>query len=428
MPDIRRNQRVTIMGLGRFGGGAGAARWLSAQGASILITDLSSEDRLGDSLAELSDLTSSGDIKLRLGGHFEEDFTSCDLVVANPAVPHPWTNKYLLAARNAGVPLTTEIRLVAEQIHRERVIGVTGTAGKSTTSSMIHHLLTRAGCRSHLGGNIGGSILGDLDQIEPDAWIVLELSSAMLYWLSEGVGSDSARGWSPHVSMMTNLRPNHLDWHGTMEHYEQSKRRIFTYQQAGDHRITEDDLPAVNAMSLAIPGAHNQTNARFALAAVQAAIGISPDEAAPLLADFKGLPHRLQLVAERGGQRFYNDSKSTTPRATVLAVRAFDDPARVHLIAGGYDKKIDLSDIAELSTEVAGLYTIGATGGAIADAAPNAATTFSCETLAVAVKRAMERMGDDAILLLSPGCASWDQFDNFESRGAAFAEAVEGGG
>jgi UDP-N-acetylmuramoylalanine--D-glutamate ligase len=424
MPDHLHGKHITLMGLGRFGGGATAARWLASQGASVLITDLCSEDRLADSLADLSDLISKEDIQLRLGGHVESDFTDCDLVVANPAVPRPWENPYLLAARNAGVPVTTEIRLLAERISRDRVIGVTGTAGKSTTAAMIHHILTRAGLPGHLGGNIGGSLLPRLDAIDHDDWIVLELSSAMLYWLGKGAGFPAAMGFSPHIAILTNLQPNHLDWHGTFEHYERSKHNIFKYQQPGDHQITIDAQPKGRPLPLKIPGRHNQANGHFAVEAVNRAAGIPSIEAGDFLADFPGLPHRLQLVAERGGMRFFNDSKSTTPQATVLAVRSFEDPAQVHLIAGGYDKGIDLTAISELISEIAGLYTIGATGPGLAAAATDSSKAFHCETLHAAVQCATNRMRPHDILLLSPGCASWDQFDNYERRGEAFAEAV----
>src|SRR5204863_9789567 len=123
----------------------------------------------------------------------------------NPAVPKPWENRFIRSAIAAGVPVTTEIRLLTERINRLKTIGITGSAGKSTTSAMIHHILVKAGVRAHLGGNIGGSLLNDLKQINADDWIVLELSSAMLYWLGEGVGYPEAKGWSPHVAVLTNI-------------------------------------------------------------------------------------------------------------------------------------------------------------------------------------------------------------------------------
>jgi UDP-N-acetylmuramoylalanine--D-glutamate ligase len=417
--------RVTVMGLGRFGGGAGVVRWLAGHGAHVLATDLQPPSTLGASLDELKDLVADGRIALRLGGHQVGDFETCDLVVANPAVPEPWENPYLRAAEAAGVPITTEIRLATERLRRDRIIGVTGTAGKSTCAAMVHHVLGRSGRRAHFGGNIGGSLLNCLETIDRDDWVVLELSSAMLYWLGRDVGAPGRPGWSPHVAVMTNFAPNHLDWHGTLEHYRRCKRSIFAYQRPGDHALLTDDLdPAAPPVPLSIPGPHNQKNAQLAVAAACAAAGLIPEKAAGTLSDFAGLPHRLQLVAEEHGRRFYDDSKSTTPPATCLAVEAFDDPARVHLIAGGYDKGVDLAGIASLADGLAGLYTIGTTGRRLADAAGPHSHAGYFETLDRAAEGAFGRMRPGDVLLLSPGCASWDQFDNYEARGEAFCRLV----
>ncbi|MCH8825052.1 MAG: UDP-N-acetylmuramoyl-L-alanine--D-glutamate ligase [Planctomycetes bacterium] len=417
-------KNITVMGLGRFGGGVGVSRWLVGQGAKVTITDLLAESELADSLEQISDLVEAGSIKLRLGEHIETDFTCCDLVIANPAVPKPWENKFLQAATKANIPITTEIRLLVEQLDRSHTIAITGTAGKSTTSAMIHHILSHCKLKSHFGGNIGGSLLNELDNIKPNDWIILELSSAMLYWLGEDVGYKGAAGWSPHIAALTNIQENHLDWHGSFAHYQQCKQNIFAYQQSGDHAIKGDDLkPADELIKLSIPGAHNQSNAQLAVATICAATDINKIDAINSLNSFTGLPHRLQLVASHNGQRFYNDSKSTTPNSTVLAVESFDEPEKIHLIAGGYDKGSDLSPIAAISTKIAGLYTVGSTGKQLANNA-NAPHREFCQTLENAVTCALKRMGQNDILLLSPGCASWDQFDNYQMRGEAFYKLI----
>lgn len=458
------------MGLGRFGGGIGVIRWLASHDADILLTDLDPADKLAPSLDRIRDLVDRGTVRLRLGEHNVSDFTDTDLVVANPAVPRPWDNRFIRAATAAGVPITTEIRLLVERLPPgARTIGITGSAGKSTTTAMIAHILrARAqGGAVHLGGNIGGSLLADLHIIAPGDWVVLELSSAMLYWLGAGVGSPDAPGWSPRTAVITNITPNHVDWHADLAHYTRSKLNILHHQPADAGAVVDaalmpqisawyrgrvsaltpferpDDVVAAWSASdlravVQLPGLHNLTNAAFALEAVALATGGPNHDDAKALATFAGLPHRLQWVADiplssAGIAKGYNDSKSTTPEAAILALRAFaDDPGvgieRVHLICGGYDKKIDLSSMAPVLARAAGAYTIGATGKAIADAVAAAGgVAVCCDTLDRAVEAALPRLTPGSVLVLSPACASWDQFTNFEERGARFEALVKAG-
>lgn len=430
-------RRVVVMGLGRFGGGVGVTRWLAERGADVLVTDKEPGERLEDSLAKIKDLVRGGWVELRLGEHRVNDFTTADLVVVNPAVPRPWDDRFVRSAKAAGIELTTEIGLVTRMIGRERVLGVTGSAGKSTTCAMIDHALRACGVESVLGGNIGGSLLEQAGRIGKKTVVVLEVSSAMLYWLG-------VEGWSPRVAVVTNLEPNHLDWHGDTAHYRESKQRILANQRSGDAAVLGwgvADWPVGAAVErvvvgpedgvggCAVPGAHNAWNARLAVVAARlgagriagAAPGIGELEAA--VRTFPGLPHRLRLVHESEGVRFYDDSKSTVPRASVLAVDALEHtlgPGRVHLICGGYDKKVDLSAISALGPRVQGLYTIGTTGDAIADGAGD--RSVRCGTLDVAVREAVARARPGDAVVLSPGCASWDQFEHFEARGRAFED------
>lgn len=423
-PGDLKGRRVTVMGLGRFGGGAGVARWLADQGADVLVTDLQPAHKLGPSLDSIGDHVSAGRIALRLGGHDPQDFLGAEVVVVSPAVPRPWENSLLRAATAAGARVTTEIRLLVERLDRRQVIGVTGSAGKSTTAAMVHHVLCRGGATAHLGGNIGGSLLGDLSRIGPDDRVVLELSSAMLWWLCGEGRPDRGPGWSPSVALLTNIEPNHIDWHGSFEHYRRCKEAIFAHQVAGEAALRGESLPEARPVALRVPGIHNQRNARLAAAAASCACGIDPADAESLLEDFRGLPHRLQLLAEHDGKRFYDDSKSTTPAATLLAVESLGDPGRIHLIAGGYDKGADLGAVARLAGSLAGLYTIGATGPALAAAAGGHAAARCCGTLRAAVDDALRSMRRGDVLLLSPACASWDQFESYHHRGLAFGELL----
>jgi UDP-N-acetylmuramoylalanine--D-glutamate ligase len=433
------SSRITVMGLGRFGGGAGVARWLSAQGAHVLVTDSKTPEELGPALDEIVDLVVSGSIALRLGEHVMDDFVGVDGVVANPAIPMPWSNPYLKAATEANVPLLTEIGLVQRLLtSRERTIGVTGSAGKSTTASLIHHALKECGYETLIGGNLGGSLLLDHMNagIPEKAWIVLELSSAMLHWNP---------AWSPHVAVLTNFAPNHLDWHGSLEHYEQSKKHLLANQKPGDIAVLGEGVahwpcadgvrPIVVRGSFAsgsprprlhIPGDHNLRNASLAVEALKAALPEVPESTWwTAMESFRGLPHRLEFIAEKRGIRCFNDSKATTPESTLLAATAFDIH-RTHLIVGGYDKKVDLSPIATLGDQLAGLYTIGATGPAIAELArARGGQPHECETLEKAITAAFALAKPGETLLLSPGCASWGQFANYEERGDQFRTIVQ---
>ena len=430
------------MGLGKFGGGLGVARYFASQGRQVHITDTKDADALGTSLAPLNPWIKAGTITLGLGGHAKHDLDRCELLVVNPAIPKPWANSFLQAAHKAQVPITTEIGLMMSTLPcHDRLVCVTGSAGKSTTAAMIAHVLGKIGQRVHLGGNIGGSLLESLDTIAPTDWVVAELSSAMLHWLS----ADSLAVPSPHspaLAVITNLEPNHLDWHGSLAHYQQSKASLLDGLVSGTAAVlgksvadwplpegvlritpTMDDIPD----TLMLPGSHNRTNAAMACAACSHGLsmhGVSyaTDALVEAVSTFAGLPHRLAFLGERNSIRYYDDSKSTTPAATVLALDAFKDRGalgRVHLIAGGYDKGSSLDAILTSAAHAAGLYTIGATGPALHAAARG--RSVACETLEHAMHAIENAVRENDIVLLSPGCASWDQFESFVQRGERFA-------
>jgi UDP-N-acetylmuramoylalanine--D-glutamate ligase len=427
------NQRVTVMGLGRFGGGIAVARWLVGQGARVLVTDKDSAEKLAESVAELAGLP----IEFRLGEHREEDFTGADLVVASPAVT--LNNAYLEAGRAAGVPITTEIRLFVERCPARRICGVTGTKGKSTTTAMLGAMLARR-FRVYVGGNIGGSLLADLLEIGADDVVVLELSSYMLEHLR-------AMRWSPHVGLITMLARDHVEWHGSVDAYLAAKGVLLKFQRPGDFAVinaacpqsaelakatpatkvffAEDSSPPFD---LAIPGVHNQVNAQGAFAAA-ACLGVTRGEAEAALREFRPLPHRLQLVHEAGGVRFYNDSIATIPEAAVAALESFP-PDTVLQIIGGRLKDIAVDDMcAALAARAKAVLCIGERGIDLAERVRLASAALpvkahECGDLATAVALATSLATPGDVVLLSPGCKSQDQFVNFEARGDAFARLV----
>jgi UDP-N-acetylmuramoylalanine--D-glutamate ligase len=468
------NKRVVVMGLGRFGGGVGVARFLVNQGANVLVTDQLQPNQLEKSIAQLARLP----IEYRLGEHCVNDFTTADLIVVNPAVK-PAGNPYLEAAIKAGVPLTSEIRLLVSRLpNRKHVIGITGSAGKSTITAMIGHVLNQlkkanapslVNSNIYVGGNIGGSLLEHLENITHDDWIVLELSSFML----EGLNEDH---WSPHIALITNFAPNHLDWHETVESYRNAKQVLIAHQYdediallgpgADEHftaavnhvvSLTDEQIDdAIKTMPpLMLPGKHNQLNAIMALAAIEATGLIDSDESKAqsgfdratvldVIASFPGLPHRLQFVCERAGVRYFNDSKCTTPEAAQLAIESFP-ASKVHVVLGGYDKGANFAPLLDAAVKHCfAIYTIGSTGDSLASQANKICQTLSesqvqpkqqcsaqplasiinCQTLERAIEATASRVRAGDVVLLSPGSASWDQFENFEQRGNAFAQAV----
>jgi len=451
-----RGRRVTVMGLGRFGGGASAVRFLVECGAQVTLTDLQTQEDLAESLDPLKSCPPTA---IHLGGHRESDFQNADLIVVNPAVPRD--NRYLQIARAAGVPLTSEIRLFY-QLNRGRVIGVTGSNGKSTTAALIHSLLMSAGLTTHLGGNIGRSLLPIVDQIQPDDWVVLELSSFQL----EDLDEVAAR---PDIAVVTNFSPNHLDRHRTLDAYRQAKQTILRHQLPGDIAILNRDDVDVSGWSVHgraswfgtvddgrpglftvegrlwirddrgvvrplpemttdhLPGEHNWLNIAAAIATVTA-IGVPEETISGGIEQFNPLPHRLEFIAESFGRRFYNDSLATTPESAIAAIRSFTAP--IVLLAGGSDKGIDLALLAEaIVGKCKAVALMGETGPPLADLIAGLQTTGSvasrvCRSLEEAFDWAVRQSAAGDVVLLSPGCASYDWFRNFTDRGKQFVRLV----
>ncbi len=428
-------RRATVMGLGRHGGGVAAVRFLARRGAVVTVTDLADEDSLSDSLAQLADVSIAG---YCLGRHRDEDFAAAELVVVNPAV-RPG-NRLVESARAAGAEVTTEIDLLLAECPA-RIAAVTGSNGKSTTAVMLAEILGADGRRCWLGGNIGVSLLPHVDEMRADDWVVLELSSFQLAQLARA-------DWGPQVAIVTGCTPNHLDWHGSFDAYRAAKRRLLAGQSPvsvavlnphdgqvarwGDlvrgrllEVVDEHRLPP-----LAVPGPHNRRNAALAATAALE-IGCSESSVRRGLADFAGLPHRLQPIGSLEGRKFYDDSKSTTPEATIAALAAL--AGRAWLLAGGQNKGAAFVALGEaIARGALGACFFGAAGGemlaaarAAARASPSPPAPLECvETLGQAVQWAWRQSRPGEAILLSPACASFDQFRDYVHRGEVFAARI----
>jgi len=455
-----RGLRVTIMGLGLFGGGVGVARWFTRQGARVAVTDLRDAVALEESVHALAN---SG-IEFHLGGHPERDFTEVDLVVVNPAVP--WTSPHLALARARGVPLETELNLFFKRCPAP-IVAVTGTNGKTTSAVLLGRILektaARRGARCWTGGNMGGTLLLDLDEMRPQDVAVVEISSFQL----ENLGTI---GRSPHGAILTNLKPNHLDRHGTMEAYREAKALALKNQRPGDFAVLNADdptfagwgdrvrgraawfsrraapargawldgevltlvgeggaVPVLRRGEVLLPGWFNHENCLAAFAAA-AELGATAAEMAEVARAFRGVEHRLELVCEARGVRYYNDSIATNPDSTLAALDAIRGP--IVWIGGGSDKGIPFDELARglarSRPRVAVL--LGATADAIeralraqGEACPPIQRASGFDD-AVARAHAAAQPGD--AVLMSPACASFDMFRNFAERGRRFIARV----
>jgi len=452
-------REVLVMGLGRFGGGVDVAKFAAAAGAKVTVTDLASGEQLGDSISQLGEFPQ---IEYHLGGHEAADFEAADVVVANPAVP--WDNEFLEIARRHDKFITTQMNIFFE-LCPATIIAITGANGKSTTAALTAHFL-RGGLRQEglawrnvfLSGNIGNQpLLMVLDQLGGDDLVVLELSSFQTEQLART--KKAAK-----VALLTNLTPNHLDRHGTFEAYCAAKENIFRLQELNESspavsvfnaeddiackwfekyksdtgrrciRFSTDDVNAEIREQFALPGRANLSN--LAAAVVVARIfGVDNRQIIDCLGQFKALPHRLEFVGEIDGVRWYNDSIATTPQSVIAAIEGFDEPKII--IAGGYDKGIGFGELGRaIARKAKAAVLLGETAGKIAAAiedglaAENRVVTQKkvkvqiADSLPKAVESANHLAAEGDVILLSPACASYDMFDNFQQRGCDFVKLV----
>lgn len=414
------SKRYAVLGLARSG--LATVRALVESGADVVAWD---------SKAEARDLVAAG---VRLANPLEIDLQGFDGVIVSPGVP---LNRHPIAdhARKARVRILGDIELFAiarDSLPEHKVVGITGTNGKSTTTALIHHILVHAGVDAQMGGNIGLPILSQ-DPLPPGGVYVLELSSFQI---------DLTHSLACDVAVLTNITPDHLDRYDGFADYAAAKERLFTLQHVDQVAVVavEDDpsrmiasrinhrLYRVSSSDVAdqsrwpsLQGPHNAQNVACARA-VCAALGLNDGQINAGLESYPGLAHRMERVAERDGVLFINDSKATNPTSAAPALAAF--PA-IHWIVGGQAKTPELDACAPYFSHVKAAYTIGEAGPLFANILGKAMPVIHAETLERAVQLAAAAAVAGDTVLLSPACASFDQFKDFEARGAAFRAAVE---
>ena len=418
--DAFRDKRFAVLGLARSG--MATVRALLASGADVVAWDAKDEARAA---------VPSGVV---LADPMALDLTGFDGVIVSPGVPlnrHPIAER----AKKAHVPIIGDIELFAQArptLPPHKVVGITGTNGKSTTTALIHHILERAGIAARLGGNIGLPILSQ-EPLPEGGVYVLELSSFQI---------DLTRSLACDVAVLTNITPDHLDRYDGFADYAAAKERLFTLQHADQaaviaaeddpsrmiasrinhrlHRVASTDI-ADQSRWPSLQGPHNAQNVACAIA-VAHVLGVNSEQIEAGLQSYPGLPHRMERVRERHGVLFVNDSKATNPTSTAPALAAY--PA-VHWILGGQAKTDELDACAPHFSHVKAAYTIGEAGGMFATLLQPHLPVTEAGTLEAAIAAAASAAQPGETVLLSPACASFDQFSDYEARGAAFRAAVE---
>ncbi|MCK9418304.1 MAG: UDP-N-acetylmuramoyl-L-alanine--D-glutamate ligase [Nitrospirae bacterium] len=439
-PDFK-GKKVTVVGLARSG--VAAARALHALGAIVTVTDKKPIDQL---IAQVASLGSG--ITIEAGGHPDRIFIDTDLIVLSPGVPGI---PQVLQARQHGVKVISELEL-AWLLSDAPYIGITGTNGKSTVTTLVGLMLAKAKKKVLVAGNIGNALTEDVPQLTGKDWIVAELSSFQL---------EDIDTFRPRIATILNVTQDHLDRYHTIEEYGEAKARIFMNQQKNDYLVLNFDDPIVKSYTgrteatvipfsrrlrfnpgacvldgylmfngrriiavdeLKIGGVHNLENA-LAATALSLLAGADIQSVASVLREFPGLEHRLEFVRMKDSVSYINDSKGTNVGAVLKSVEGFTRP--VILIAGGLDKGSDFSPLYDLfKRRVKLLILIGKAADKMARVLGIATETLFAQTLQEAVRLAAARAGQGDVVLLSPACASFDMFKDFEDRGRQFKEAV----
>ena len=442
-----KDKRVLVVGLGKSG--VASALFLKDRGARVTVSDTKSPDQLRDEIPVLLD----HGITVETGGHGERTFRGQDLIVVSPGVPVD--AKPLVQARALGEPVIGEIELAAQHLQGP-IVAITGSNGKTTTTTLTGEILTTGGLPTLVGGNIGTPAISLVAKAKPETVVVLEVSSFQL---------ETIQTFRPKIAVVLNVTPDHLDRHRTFEAYVDAKARIFENQQASDFAVLNEDDETCRTMGertraqvfwfsrkkevkqgawvrdgqimfrdgrgqfevmlvseIPLKGAHNVENV---LAGVCGGMlmGCKAELTRKAVREFKAVEHRLEYVATVKGVEYYDDSKATNVDATIKALESF--PANIHLILGGKDKGSDYTVLNDLLRHrVKRVYTIGAAAEKIESHIKGAAEIVHAETLDNAVRRAAATAKAGDIVLLAPACASFDQFQSYNHRGRVFKEVV----
>ena len=426
-----KGKKVAVIGLGIEG--RDAINFLLEKGADVTLFDKN----------EVSDLSFDGIDKDRIGivageNYLKDGLSGFEFVVRSPGVYRFIPE--IVEAESRGVEITSAIKIFFEECPA-KIIGVTGTKGKGTTSTLIYEILKSAGKDVYLSGNIGKPYLGLLPALKEDSWVVLEMSSFQLMDMKV----------SPHISVVLNITEDHLDWHKDRNEYVSAKANIVKYQSQSDFAVvneeyetsrnfanltkamstlfSKDKLEAKFKEGLLLRGEHNLENIAAAVT-VGKCIGVSEETILETVRNFKGLEHRLELVAEVDGKTFYNDSFATGPQPTIAAVNSFTEPET--LILGGSDKGLDYKELGNAIAakgNVKSVIVIGDTRKKISEALDGEGAGINILDLEYSpmdeiVKKAFEITPDGGVIVLSPGAASFDMFENYKDRGVQFKNSV----
>jgi UDP-N-acetylmuramoylalanine--D-glutamate ligase len=444
-----KGKKVLVVGLGKSG--LAAALFLRRHGAQVTVSDIRSAEVLAKDIPALLEQG----INVEAGGHGLLTFRRQDLIVVSPGVP--LDTPELVQARNFGRPIIGELELAARFL-RGKILAVTGSNGKTTTTSLLGSIFEKAGLPTQVGGNIGVPVVSLIDASTDDTWNVLEVSSFQL---------ESTQQFHPRIAVILNITPDHLDRHGTFENYALAKERIFAEQDQNDYCILNADNARTAASaqrskarvfwfslehpvdqgawvdggailfrtspesiletvmplgSIPLKGEHNVENVLAAVCAARLG-GASLESIRSAVENFKAVEHRLEYVTIINGVEVYNDSKATNVDATAKAIAAF--PGGIHLILGGKDKNSDYTTLSDLlRSRVKAVYTIGSAAAKIETQLRGVVTIHSCETMDKAIAAISTAAHPGDIVLLAPACSSFDQFESYEHRGRVFKELV----